>query len=533
MKENYINFYPTPRDLLERICSDVDWSMVGTVLEPEAGKGDICDFITERIKADYYRRHDKCDIDCIEINGELRKTLVGKEYRVVHDDFLTYSTRKHYDLIIMNPPFDQGDKHLLKALELQEHGGDIICILNAETIRNPYSVDRKALVRKLELLGADIQFMGEMFSSAERTTMVEIAVIKVHIEDKENTSFFFEELRKAKEQKVTCEEDMTDIAVNDYIKSAVQQFEIEVDAGLRLIREYRAMCPYVLQALKKDTPYNKPILELKLEGGKDLNENAFVKKVRFKYWSALFNDERFTAGMPSNMRSSYSEKVRELSDYDFSYYNIKEIQIQMLHGLVDGIEGSILELFHKLSDKHSWYPECQNNIHYYNGWATNKAYFVNKKVILPEHAWSDIWKKFRYGYDVVNTMRDIEKALDYLDGVPGRDSSLAGRLQLAENRQETKNIECRYFFLTFYKKGTVHITFKDENLIKRLNIFAGKHLNMLPPCYGKKAYKEMTPEEKAVVDSFDGSEEAYEYIRSNPELFEMELTTDKVLMLAG
>ena len=35
----------------------------------------------------------------------------------------------------MNPPFSNGDKHLLKALKMQEKGGAIICLLNAETIR--------------------------------------------------------------------------------------------------------------------------------------------------------------------------------------------------------------------------------------------------------------------------------------------------------------------------------------------------------------------------------------------------------------
>ena len=82
-------------------------------------------------------------------------------------------------------------------------------------------------------------------------------------------------------------------------------------------------------------------------------------------------------------------------------------------------------------------------------------------------------------------------------------------LKAAETMQQTKNISCKYFDLTFYKKGTVHITFKDMDLLKKLNIFGGKGKNMLPPRYGKVSYEDMTAEEKAVVNEFDGGAEEY------------------------
>lgn len=51
-----------------------------------------------------------------------------------------YSTMKEYDLIIMNPPFSNGNSRLWKALDLQErNGGAVICLLNAETLKNPYT----------------------------------------------------------------------------------------------------------------------------------------------------------------------------------------------------------------------------------------------------------------------------------------------------------------------------------------------------------------------------------------------------------
>ncbi len=53
---------------------------------------------------------------------------------------------------VMNPPFSEGDKHLAKALDLQQHGGMVVCLLNAETLRKPYTKLRKTLKERLKEL---------------------------------------------------------------------------------------------------------------------------------------------------------------------------------------------------------------------------------------------------------------------------------------------------------------------------------------------------------------------------------------------
>lgn len=67
----------------------------------------------------------------------------------------------------MNPPFSQGAKHLLKALALQSNGGMVLCILNAETIKNPYTNERMALKQKLNEYNANIDFISGAFESSE------------------------------------------------------------------------------------------------------------------------------------------------------------------------------------------------------------------------------------------------------------------------------------------------------------------------------------------------------------------------------
>jgi len=55
------------------------------------------------------------------------------------------------------------------------YNGQIVCLLNAETIKNPYSNERKSLVKKLDELNASIEFLTDEFTTAERSTSVEIA----------------------------------------------------------------------------------------------------------------------------------------------------------------------------------------------------------------------------------------------------------------------------------------------------------------------------------------------------------------------
>ena len=208
-------FYPTPETLLEKVFAGVNWSKVSTVLEPSGGKGDMADYILQAAGRGYH----KVDVDCIEIDPNLRSVLKGKGFRVIHDDFLTFQTYKQYDLIAMNPPFSNGEEHLLKDLELQKNGGYIICILNAETIRNPYTLKRKELVRRLE--GAAIEFLQQEFTQAERKTEVEIAVVKIQIPKKKQESRIFTELRTKHYERNRSASETTALTVKDQVEAIV------------------------------------------------------------------------------------------------------------------------------------------------------------------------------------------------------------------------------------------------------------------------------------------------------------------------
>ena len=121
---------------------------------------------------------------------------------------------------------------------------------------------------------------------------------------------------------------------------------------------------------------------------------------------------------------------------------------------------------------------------------------------------------------------------NYLDGgLTDEAMSLTARLKLAEQSQTSRKIPLKYFYATFYKKGTCHLEFRDMDLLAKFNIFAARLKKWLPPSFDRKRYKDLDQEEKAVVDSFMGSEEAYEKVIDRSDYFLADAS--EMLMLPG
>lgn len=518
------DFYPTPNHLLEKMLEGVDFKKVHTVLEPSAGKGDILDFLKSKInKIPYYYT---IEIDCIEKDERLQQILKGNNYRLIYNDFLSFHTMKQYDLIIMNPPFSNGDKHLLKAIELQEeYGGSIICLLNAETLRNTYSNSRKALMQKLLEYQSNIEYIQDGFVDAERKTNVEVALIKIHIPEKKNiSSLIMDDLKKAKKEIELEEYENTSVITNDFIKEIVHQFNLEAEAGIRLIKEYHAMKPYILSNFSKDGENVFPILELKV-GREDVSINSYLRELRMKYWKALFTNKKFVGNLTNNLQSEYYNKIRTFEDYDFNTFNIYQLKIDMNKNIIKGIEETIINLFDELGHKYSYYSGGKN-IHYFNGWKTNKSYVVNKKVIIPLMGYNPYWEN-RYEpntYKVINKLRDIEKSFNYLDNGLTTNVNMEEVLNTAKMTGQTKNIQLKYFTVTFFKKGTCHITFTNLDILKKFNIYGSQKKGWLPPVYGKKDFKDMTKEEQEVIKNFEG-EESYKETLENKEYYNLNINT--------
>ena len=536
-------FYPTPEAVANKLLDGIDWYFVESVLEPSAGAGNLADVIVNKLKerykygGKYYNNRveavKSCDIDCIEIDPTLRRTLDEKGFRVVHDDFMTFETQKRYSLIVMNPPFDSGDRHLLKALELAERGGSIRCILNAETIRNPFSTARQELIKLLDKYGAKISYESGAFDHAERRTDVDIALIAVDIPAVERDSTLIDELRKAPTYKTQAvPEEYGEIVRHSQIDEMVSRYDFEVACGIRIIEEYNAMERMLPEITGIDGGLRLTVHTFAVDGKQIApNINSYIRKVREKYWRMVFQRPIFTDKLTRNLLDKLRDSVTELMDYDFSAYNILTMLMKMNEQVVAGIEQTIISLFDDWTGTYHWDPSTSNR-HYFDGWATNDCFRVGKKVILPFVRAFEQWDGTFRSYNVREKFRDIEKVFDFLDcGRTEWEGTLDAALRAAQESQVTKNIDTKYFTVTFFKKGTAHLVFKDMDLLEKFNLFAGQRKGWLPPCYGKKRYKDMTEREKRVVDSFQGREQ-YERIMDNAGFY-LDAGQQMLMLTAG
>lgn len=415
---------------------------------------------------------------------------------------------------------------MLKAIELIEnYGGQIACILNAETIKNPCTIYRQDLKIKLENYRSDIEYIQNAFIGAERRTTVEVALIYINIPSKVKESDILKNLRKAQRYEEKNIE-YSQVTKTDFIQSIIEKYNFEVNAGVKLIEEYLNISPIIKSSFGE---YSRDILNLKVNDSEHNLINNYIETIRYKYWETLFSADKFRKLFTTELLKQFQAKLTELKDYDFNEFNILQLQKEMSSKLIKSVEQTILDLFEDLSYKHSYNEEFSKNIHYYNGWKSNDACKINKKVIIPLRA-MDWWdKKFAYSHSTYEKLADIEKVLNYLNNKEIESIDLEKVLQEKLREQQNKNIDCKYFTLTFYKKGTCHLVFKDDDLLLKFNIFGSQKKGWLPRGYGKKSYKDMTNEEKKVIDEFQGKKE-YKKVLNNQNLYITNLNNNLLLL---
>jgi methylase of polypeptide subunit release factors len=494
------DFYPTPHGIVSRMLAKVDTGKISSILEPSAGKGDIADAVKEA----WWR----CKLRCIEIDENLQSVLQGKGHRVIDSDFLSYSGYDQFDLIIGNPPFSEGAEHLLKAIDIL-YSGQIVFLLNAETIRKPHTNARKELEQKLSELDAEIEFIANAFRDAERKTGVEIALVYIRKYRDMDTDLLDDCTDTVHDVDIEIEE-KREIARRNDIEFLVEEYNAVVMEGLEFIRNFysqKRIGKYMwIQVNEEETPYLK-----QFQARINYKVNYFLQSVRKDYWERVLDLKEVKKRMTVDERAKFREAVEKHSDMDFTERNIRAFIIRLVGNYENILNEAVNKLFDIMTKKYHWAEESDKNIHYFNGWKSNKAYYVNKKIVLPvlcrhsSHPFMDFMgRTWRLnGWETEQWLDDIDKVMNYFD-IQTEYVSIAEALKAAFENIQTRGIESTYFKISVYKKRTIHLTFRDENILRRFNVCACKNKSWLPPDYGVKEYRNMSPEEKEVVKEFEG-----------------------------
>ena len=218
------DFYPTPIEVIQQMLSTSEINEK-IILEPSAGSGNIVDYLKE---------NGAKEVIACELNDKLR-LIVEDKCRIIANDFLTVTPDmvSHIDMIVMNPPFSCEEDHILHAYEIAPQGCEIISLCNSSVMRG-WNVKKEKIKELVELYGSD-EYLGNVFSSAERKTDVSVSVIRLYkpkTGEREFEDYFFDDAEDEHEQQgngiITY--DFVRDCVNRYTQ-AVKMFDTVMDSA--------------------------------------------------------------------------------------------------------------------------------------------------------------------------------------------------------------------------------------------------------------------------------------------------------------
>lgn len=508
MFNDVIDFYPTPRAIARKMLAKITNKEAKYFLEPSAGKGDIADTIKnpctyEEYCADHgydkqeeddardynqWSRRDeypRANIDVIENYPDLISVLRGKQYDVVGYDWLTYQGVSYYDAIVMNPPFSEGAKHLLKAWEFI-HDGEVVCLLNEETIKNPYTEDRKRLLQIIEQFG-NVEYLGDCFSTAEHKTSVNVAMVylKKTAED-DAPDLWAKESTQEKKYTADFDGDVNMIAIRDNLGNMEHWFNMANGHWMKGIEHIRKAKLYMDQNKIKDTSSSREcdfagILAMALKNA-HTGRAEYLRLHRRLAWTSVFQQMEFNRWLDSKQQDRFMRDVERDSTIPFTAENIKSTLENVFMSRKKLFDESVANVFDELCShavENGSGPVMPDRLkshwNHGEGWKTNDNFKVNKKLIFPHGiSWSyGSFNSYSSG-DSRTIYSDLDRILCVLDGKPFDKCYTVGWAldSACRGAKQGSTFESEYFEGRFYKKGTVHLKWKREDLWERFNITA-------------------------------------------------------------
>lgn len=522
-------FYPTPADLARKMAAPyANRLSTARILEPSAGNGAILDAISEGItytytakngiKHELEARPDRKRIYAIERNDELRLILQQKGYRLLASDFLTYRPDHHFDLAIMNPPFSNGDEHLLHAWDILHHG-DIACLLNAETVRNPYTATRRRLAAIIAEHGT-AEELGPVFRHADNPTDVEVVLVRLHKDRPAKGEFSLSPGNLSQEQTPDFGQlagSGDSLQVSNGLEAYLRAWALTKESAADFIRAFQRLRLYADAFLRQEenqsSSFNEEsrnlyVLLLKDLLGPNTEQTAesaydhFLDIAKDQAWNQIISQMGLEKYMTGSMKRTMVDFRNAQAAAELNKENIMQL-FRMLMGSIGNImEQCVVDVYDLFTRFYDGNTSCTE------GWKTNKRFEANRKIIIPGCVSAGFMpEKYGYheyfdtGYGASSNLDDIDKAMCWITGtsfeklddescrnnpmgfqrmleesVPGR--TIAATIRSTRVGDQDWQ-ESNFFKVKCFKKGTVHLFFKDEGLWAAFNQRVNKGKNQL------------------------------------------------------
>lgn len=476
-------YYPTPPDLAKRAWRKFKNQSFTCLLEPSAGAGHLLSCSDEFIA--------KSRIDCCELDMSHHAILRENGYTVTGLDFLDMTNGAQYSHCLMNPPFAEGAKHVLKAWDLL-WDGEIVAILNAQTIRNPFSVERQMLVSLIEQHG-EVEFIEDAFqvAEAERKTSVEVALVWLRKEG--DAQFDLDSLLYGLKRETETDPDIDVGGIHNEImlptttvENAVRVFNSAVTTA------YQAIIAEARAAYYADLLDCQPtaIGQLKDEGARVPQQTMAQMQAEFrtrrnklktKAWTNIIRGTEVTKRLTSAAQRQMEREIETLMQLEFTVQNIYGLFGGLIAKQGDMQNQVLCDVFDLITCYHS------DNAVFYKGWRSNDRHrsagwrIRTTRFILPGFK-MERWQH-RLSFRQQATLEDIDKAFALLDGASAPSYGLVAMFdnKLDELRQGKRCVST-YFELRYYPGiGTLHFFARSKTLVDRLNRFVGAMRKWIPP----------------------------------------------------
>lgn len=505
---NYFNedYFPTPSHLIEKMIGKLgrNWkSEIKDVLEPSCGSGALVEGMKEyymkgrEINGFWYSGSSKCDIkfDAVEIEDDLVAILRNKGINVAyHGDFMDYQPQKYYDLIWCNLPFSVCCKHLIKCIEIQERiGGKIVAITSASILENAYSKDREYLSKLLDTYNADIEYFEEAFMTddTERKTSVKVALIYIDIPMKNKESMFEREFKR----------DFPQIDFKEINSVAIKRNKLE-----QLVFEYDLVVNSVTKLFEEEMRINSLLKGFSLDSGikicnglthpEKMSINDFIEETNIKFWNRFIEETEFETILPSQLKDNFRSNMQRQRNIAFNLDNLHFFYKELMMAIPDSYEKAVAEIFDSVTIKWNYTDsEWCKTTWGYDGWKTNDAFAIKKKVIMPCY----LSKPNSLACSIPNELKDLNIIFNNIAGVKNKDDFRHNSDTYNGIKHCRKKHETEHFFLSSYKKGTLHVEFKNKKHLAMFNYMAGLGKSWLDEGFADKPYDDMTDYEKDIV----------------------------------
>lgn len=484
-------FYPTPETLAERAWAKFKNRDFVRVLEPSAGCAHLAKGRPNHGSRSYYSGQVP-PLDCIEIDVSKHAILREEGFDVIGVDFMQFAgAGAIYSHIIMNPPFADGAKHVLKAWELL-YEGEVVAILNAETIRNPFSKEREMLVRLVAQHG-EVEFIEGAFAGpeAERKTDVDVALVYLKKESSFGKDLMGDILDGLKrEGHIGLDagfEEANELAIPaNFIENSVLAFEAAVKSMRASVfaearaNRYASRLGMSMEQMNAEHTEEPQKAESSLEW---VRREIYKRHSDFKNrgWSGILRSTEVLSRLSSAAQRRIESEFESIKQLEFTVSNIYGFLGGLIAKQGDIQIGMACDCFDLITRYHS-----DNTVHFM-GWKSNDLHRVagrrikTTRFVLPGHKTESYSRGL--SWDSQQLLRDFDKVFAMLDSKIAPDNGLEAVFD--SHFSELRNggrVSSSYFDVRYYpQRGTIHFFARDKKLVDRLNRLVGRHRQWLPP----------------------------------------------------